>query len=630
MFTSKTQGLRRRNRPPLIRPKRGVKKLLTRFNVFLSLAIAGNGFFFLGQRWGQGDVEIIVGEGDTKSVLTVYGAHSEEGNKFVIEDESAFQLNQSKSKMVENEDAKAINIENASGDTSDRSALDRCSFRRYPSDRYYDLGTPLVEQPSFLSDALYIRGEIPTVLNPPIKDSDHQAPVKVCVDTSEWEDVSDTARWPFTDGHNPSVMSLAANPALLLKDDEKEKSSVADRVRLNPESVAPIADLYGGQSKLEHMYIGLSVMGNGQCSWKMSAEKIEEYNFSTLKEAPTKRSMILILDKSLEKIGQTTIFLELDAKFGTRRGSLNAKPLSDGSGYERSIVELDDIRLFFYKGAIWVLYRNGPKFGYEDQLQNRLHFESITQDNGSKSFGAYIKASETVKVCCGRNMALISEDPISGDDTLKALTWVDPVTVAEVDLSMLPANTASNTAQKLRRLTEYQSNDQGHMKNDDSGQHVTEQNRRRLGAIKSHIHGTNGYMIPLHSTGELLGIAHFHRPEKRDTSDYALHGHHYTHVLFTIGKKESDSDGYELKRISNEFLFRSIFSPTEEIDGDIIQFASGLDLVGSDKHGKLLISYGINDCEGAAFFLDMQVVQDLLLDIGDANEVVDLMEIANK
>eukprot|EP00957_Ditylum_brightwellii_P011019 834943-Ditylum_brightwellii.AAC.1 len=65
---------------------------------------------------------------------------------------------------------------------------------------------------------------------------------------------------------------------------------------------------------------------------------------------------------------------------------------------------------------------------------------------------------------------------------------------------MLPANTASNTAQKLRRLTEYQSNDQGHMKNDDSGQHVTEQNRRRLGAIKSHIHGTNGYMIPLHST----------------------------------------------------------------------------------------------------------------------------------
>ncbi len=150
--------------------------------------------------------------------------------------------------------------------------------------------------------------------------------------------------------------------------------------------------------------------------------------------------------------------------------------------------------------------------------------------------------------------------------------------------------------------------------------------RRKLSdKKKSNIHGTNGFLIPLENTSELLGIAHFHRPDKRDTSDYALHGHHYSHAFFTVARNKEGK--YKLNRLSNEFVFRTM-SPLSSPrgDADIIQFAAGLDLIGSDTDGKLLVSYGINDCEGAAFYLDMQEVQHLLQNVAEGQEVVDLMK----
>ncbi len=67
-------------------------------------------------------------------------------------------------------------------------------------------------------------------------------------------------------------------------------------------------------------------------------------------------------------------------------------------------------------------------------------------------------------------------------------------------------------------------------------------------------------------------------------------------------------------------------SSPDDNTGDVIQFTSGLDLVGSDTNGKLLISYGINDCEAATFFLSMERVQELLLDVKEGDEVLNLME----
>ena len=177
--------------------------------------------------------------------------------------------------------------------------------------------------------------------------------------------------------------------------------------------------------------------------------------------------------------------------------------------------------------------------------------------------------------------------------SLKALTWVDPVTVRDdIDLRGVDAKLLGGQ----RRLLEETA--------------VISQEHRRLGTKpnKSNIHGTNGYMVPLTSTGELLGIAHFHRPENRKESEYALHGHHYTHAFFTIARQVDDKikdtttsqAPFKLKRLSNEFVFRSNSIPSGEteppIDGDIIQFASGLDVTGGDVDGKLIISYGINDC----------------------------------
>ena len=148
------------------------------------------------------------------------------------------------------------------------------------------------------------------------------------------------------------------------------------------------------------------------------------------------------------------------------------------------------------------------------------------------------------------------------------------------------------------------------------------------------------YMVPLTSTGELLGIAHFHRPENRGKSDFALHGHHYTHAFFTIAREADGSVNditsrpFKLRRLSNEFVFRANYIPVGEtrqpLDSDIIQFASGLDLVGSDVDGQLILSYGINDCEGAVFALPMKRVQHMLIVVGRGQEVVDLMETVNR
>jgi hypothetical protein len=67
-------------------------------------------------------------------------------------------------------------------------------------------------------------------------------------------------------------------------------------------------------------------------------------------------------------------------------------------------------------------------------------------------------------------------------------------------------------------------------------------------------------------------------------------------------------------------------SSRNEHTGDVIQFASGLDLVGSDKDGKLMVSYGINDCEAAIVFSAMEKVQALLLPVEEGTEVVHLMK----
>jgi len=359
-------------------------------------------------------------------------------------------------------------------------------------------------------------------------------------------------------------------------------------------------------------------MTNSQCSWgEDSLEEQIEYNLSMQKEPSTVRTVLLIVNKNFETISEATIKTKIDVLFGGRR---NARPVKPNN--QLRIFALDDGRLFTHNGQIWISYREGKLFGYEKQVLNKLHFNFTTSSSTTTStktksvptsenaLTVTLLASETETLCCGRNMALI--DNVKTDQ-LQALTWVDPVTVVEVDTKKTDGenNNINNDYQKQRRLVAH---DEDVTEKKLQEQKKKESNKKK-NKKESHFHGTNGFMVHLSERNEYLGIGHFHRPPGREKNDYARFGHHYTHAFFTI----SDTSPFYLKRLSSELLLPS-HAHTD--DAEIIQFWSGLERI---DVSTLALAYGVNDCEGAATYLDLAVVEDLLLDVPKGKEVVDFM-----
>jgi len=238
----------------------------------------------------------------------------------------------------------------------------KCSFREYKPHRYYPVDD-LTEK--FLSDAEYIRGELPFVINPRTSDPDggkadgsSSFPKKLCTDTSEWEQVLPNHR-PFSDGQNPSFVSLAHDAY----------GKVSDQPRIERITIQPLAEIYGEEA-LENLYLGLLLFGDSQCRWNMTKEELEGSKYSPLQKAPSKRTLVVILNEHLDPIGRAVLELEHDAPWGDKRNKHGVKKQIDGNGYDTSIVELDDARLFFHNGRLHVLYRNGPSFGYESKFNN--------------------------------------------------------------------------------------------------------------------------------------------------------------------------------------------------------------------------------------------------------------------
>jgi hypothetical protein len=228
----------------------------------------------------------------------------------------------------------------------------KCSFREYKPHRYYPVDD-ISEK--FLSDAEYIRGELPFVINPRSDGIDNGfMPKKICTDTSEWENVQEGYR-PFSDGQNPSFISLA------------HKFLNPDSITVGDATTAKtLADLYGSEG-MKSKYLGLLLFGDSQCRWNMSTEELDQNKFSPLDKAPSKRSMVMILNENLDPIGRAVLQLEHDAAWGSTRKKFGVKQNKDGNSFKRSIVELDDARLFFHGGKLHVLYRNGPYFGYDSK-----------------------------------------------------------------------------------------------------------------------------------------------------------------------------------------------------------------------------------------------------------------------
>ena len=354
----------------------------------------------------------------------------------------------------------------------------KCSLRSYPSKRMYGLSSK--SQPKFLSDAAYIRGQWPIVLNPN-EHGDKSNPVwKVCIDTTSWEDLEGNGggeRLPFTDGHNPSLVSLAPNP--YNPDDSSDL-----HVRLNPKHLRPVSSALPS-IPLKTLFLGISTFGGGQCKFGFSPEEVDEYRFSLHEKPPGgKRAVIAVFhppnvesaselgspdhESSFRTLAQTTLLLERDAKYGTsRRNAIGSE--RSGSGFARIHQEFDDARLFFHLGRVWVLYRNGPLFGYTSQVHNPVHFEDASSEARTASgvtFVAYVKASETLVVDGGRNIALMSEEPLGRNKTGE-VGWVSSPSRGERIDSTVDGSTS---------------------------EHLQKAKHRRLGSkpTKSNIHGTNG------------------------------------------------------------------------------------------------------------------------------------------
>jgi len=408
---------------------------------------------------------------------------------------------------------------------------------------------------------------------------------------------------PFADGTNPSILKLVDNP------------------RIDP-SIRDFFEASGGSTPATTpYYLATICMTDSQCSWDLTPEEIAEFHLSPNDKPSTVRTVLLVLNRNFETLEEATIHARIDAFYGGRRNRRPPKPEN-----QLKTFALDDARLFTHKGQIWVSYREGKLFGYEKQVLNQLHFDRVndtekTSDaNGAEHSTKTLRAtnavssgtgkqrrqqqqqqqltvtflaSEVETLCCGRNMALIDN---VHTNQLQALTWVDPVTVVDVDVHKTDeqldgAAAAAESSAHRRRLSEAK-------------------NKK-----KSHMHGTNGFMVHLPSDGEYLGIGHFHRPNDRNKNEYARFGHHYTHAFFTI----SDKPPFRLKRLSPELVLPSHVHPE---DAEVIQFWSGLELSSSKT---LALVYGINDCEGAAIDLDLAVVENLLRDVPEGKEVVDFM-----
>lgn len=417
---------------------------------------------------------------------------------------------------------------------------DICKLRKYPPHRYYKLNNK--EQPSFLTtETEYIYGEWPIVLR---DTKTTTTTFKLAVDQTAWREPSHEL--PFADGTNPSILSM-------------------DRLLLLNERALIL------QHYPNTRFLATACMTNSQCAWKDSPLEIKEYRISKQQKPDTIRTVLLLLDASFHTIAQTTIVLERDAAWGRK--------LRQPAPNQWHIPALDDARLFQHNHSLFVSYREGPGFGYDTQVLNPIHIDF------SGEWTARIRASETSSFCCGRNMALMKG---SDDAHLRALTWVDPVTVIDVDTTPGATNKSSR-----RQLAKQQ-------------QH------------KSHIHGTNGFMVEIipSSTTEtttFLGVAHFHRPNDRNENPYARFGHHYTHAFYTIRNDR-------LVGLSPEFVLPSKY---DKDDAEIIQFLSGLEY--DAKRNQVVIAYGINDCEAAIAVFDLQVIQRFLRPVEEGKQVVDFM-----
>lgn len=265
--------------------------------------------------------------------------------------------------------------------------------------------------------------------------------------------------------------------------------------------------------------------------------------------------------------------------------------------------EQDDGRLFVnQEQQLWIAYKSFRAGLADYQLFAPLR---LTFPKDQFLFQAEL-TSAPVRVCCGRNIGVVQ----STSSGLDVLVWPNPVTVSNVQVVPTTTTKRNNVGGPVVQLSEPATT----VKSADN--------------FTSVFHGTSGALISLEER-EFLGIGHFRRHLSGKSEDrnhsYARYGHHYTHAFFTIQQRIDDGNHWTLSKLSPEFVFPS---PYYAEDAEIIQFASGLELVRNDT---LYIGYGKNDCEASYLTLSLQRLYQLLRPIQKiGTQVSDLMDHAEE
>jgi len=279
------------------------------------------------------------------------------------------------SSMVPPERKQAPNDKHPGDHNKLRTPEGTCELRKYSPRRYY--GLPAKNQSDFLQNTEYIYGEYPILLA-------QEKLTKLCVDQSEW--LKNSQSLPFADGTNPSILHLDRMSHLREYDHFKEMGVT---------------------------YLATVCMTNSQCQWGATERETKEFNLSTQDNPDTLQTLLLLLDADFQQLSQASIVMERDAEWGRKK--LKAQPLNEQkTKFGTMMRPLDDARLFVNHDEIWVSYRDGPNFGYDKQVLNPLHFDNLVNDKEEKP-QIIIRASESTTLCCGRNMALINNNPASSD-----------------------------------------------------------------------------------------------------------------------------------------------------------------------------------------------------------------------
>lgn len=308
----------------------------------------------------------------------------------------------------------------------------------------------------------------------------------------------------------------------------------------------------------------------------------------------------------------------------------------------------DDPRLFVLDGQMWISYNDDNI----TQSHNPLHFESTSGESHNATptprgtLSVFLQNRETISSCCGRNLGVLEQkenhqDSVSPNQHLQSrlslLAWVDPVTVVHVGGS---SNVSTDASTSYQNATQ---NDKPQVQEDNKQaltmEHITSWDDQVTASMVAEsknfgFHGTNGFLLYLSDSDEYLGVGHFHKGRDRP---FGVWGHHYTHAFYTIsaaGKKPWEKQQrrqYRMTGLSPEFIFPSKSArPEHQLDGDVIQFASGLELVHHMDEDFVVIAYGINDCESALLWVELGRVRELLQPVNSSGnfQMADLMKLA--